>query len=524
MPKCAPEEPSSLLDGDCEAPVAAYAPMGLVPFVAPVAADSSAPGTGEAAAGGGTTAVEGAGALVSAPLAVGADMPTGQAAAPTLAAAPAAPAEGDPASAPALVAPAEEIPVDATGKKDVLATAKKVADDTAVPHPYDKPKPPTVPTVPTVPTAPKEGASEAVQQKYAEDKAAYDVKKAKYDEDLAKYPTALAEYEASPLLAAWKETTAGDPTNDARKQAIIDGDVQKLKTMMCSEFTAGTLAQAGFDLGDRYVDKGTGLNVAYEEPGKQYYFVRIYDVVGALVEATEAVIKAQKGVNNGVVDMIDPATLTEEERKTHKITGETLPFLLVRSADSTKKGLTFVGKEASDDDEFGAGLAAVALDGEEVDMAARRPGDIQQRLDVDEPSNTYTGKGHSSIVWSVEGTGIARAGESGSPKLVGKTKGLPALQKGVWYSIPDDSGARWALDRDTLPEHVAQLRVTRVQLIDSSIDRDGDSTQVADMKRSKDTKGTVTSSGRLPNSPWFGRGDTNVESTPLIPPTGDKKP
>lgn len=280
-----------------------------------------------------------------------------------------------------------------------------------------------------------------------------------------------------------------------RKKAILAGTGDELATLMCSEFTAATLVEAGWNLADYFHDSATGLRVAYAEGTKDekttLYWVQQYDVINMYEEATHAVLEAQKGL----CERIEPGT--ERAAEFHETISE--PFLLGPNT-------TFVGQTASADDEFGAGLAAVAFGGKEVDPTERKPGDLQQRLDV--ANGKYTGGGHSSVVYEVQGTGVAYHGGSGSPDIIGDV-GSPATKDELeagWYEIPAGSKLRWAVTGDTAAEQVATLDAVDVRLVDSSnkrSDGDGGFDATAAGGKSHGESTGILSNGRLPTSKWF---------------------
>jgi hypothetical protein len=150
--------------------------------------------------------------------------------------------------------------------------------------------------------------------------------------------------------------------------------------------------------------------------------------------------------------------------------------------------------------------------GYEVAEPDRKPGDIQQRLDVKKDGN-YSGLGHSSVVHGVAGYGIAKLGAGrGSPTIEGEVKGpKPAAELAEgWYEIKAGSGLKWVIGPDTDPSCIADLHAETIQLIDANTvgsskegkgNRDGDATAIGDFQQGKEN--AEMSAGRLPSSDWF---------------------
>ena len=60
-----------------------------------------------------------------------------------------------------------------------------------------------------------------------------------------------------------KPDEQGDVRDGPRRKAIVGGETDKLKSIVCSEFTALTLQKMGIDLKQRYADPATGLPVGW---------------------------------------------------------------------------------------------------------------------------------------------------------------------------------------------------------------------------------------------------------------------
>lgn len=298
----------------------------------------------------------------------------------------------------------------------------------------------------------------------------------------------------------YAEATAGDPAGQARVSLLTAGDTTGLKSVVCSEFTALTLAKAGWDLNALYRDPATGLKVAYFNPSAKPSkkkpipapkFVNFYAVVQIFVEATSAILQAQSGGCERIVAGSDRAREVGAENETEDF--------LYSASGSLADGIAI-----DDDTEFGAGAVAVGLGGKSVPRDERKPGDLQQAFNT--VDGIAKGSGHSSQVWSVRGPGIAQLGAPGAPLLHG-TPSTPVdqLEPG-WYEVGGD-GLAWEVGPDTDPATVATLSAAEVQTIDANISRGTDSTGVGGFSKqkafSKEGKSTAYSDGRLPTSRWF---------------------
>ncbi|MEL6343280.1 MAG: hypothetical protein AAFV53_09085 [Myxococcota bacterium] len=310
---------------------------------------------------------------------------------------------------------------------------------------------------------------------------------------------------ADTSTAGHAKEVARDHTFDEIWDELKSGEIDDLDALWCSEFTTAAVAAAGYDLNEVWRDPGTGKKVAYEDKGAST-FVEAWMVVGTLKEATDALMAVQDNDSNEVEEIS-----AGSDRATAVGQGDEAEDFLYVSAG------TFVGREASEDDLFGAGAVAVLFGGTEVELEDRLPGDIQQALKTNS-QGTYTGAGHSSVVHAVEGYGVARVGETGSPEIIGGVKSpatADALAPG-WYRIEAGSDLRWSVGPDTDPASLAAITTTHVQLIDANIAgnadesgsaRGGDATQVGFMNEQEDfddsQASATTCAGRLPSSPWF---------------------
>ena len=295
-----------------------------------------------------------------------------------------------------------------------------------------------------------------------------------------------------------------DPSRSKKSHAptdILAGNEQAAQSILCSGFTALTLVKAGWDLSQEYIDPATGLPIAYEENDGKLTFINLFMITNQQPKAIAGVLEAKKG-DALKVEGSDVSSYVASGKFPQTPPAQRRAFLLSESA-------TFVGLEATGEEEVGAGLTAVALGGIEVDPKDRKPGDLQQTMKTDS-SGKFTGAGHSSQVWSVRGIGVCYLGANDSPTIIPPNVTNPApldeLEKG-WYEINDESGLFWLVDKDTSPDHVATLRADYIQLIDANVGRSGDATAVGTTSRAKEfhsgTTSEVTSNGRLPTSKWI---------------------
>lgn len=298
-------------------------------------------------------------------------------------------------------------------------------------------------------------------------------------------------------------------TNSEIWDELKSGEIDDMKNIKCSEFTAASMAAAGYDLDQKWVDPKSGMQVAYTQ-GSGIRMVEMWMVVGMLKEAAFALLSVQDGGG----EEIDPKS---ERAKEIEASGETENFLFVGDGN-------FYGRKASADDHLGAGASVLALGGYVVDMEDRKPGDVQQRLDT--YNGKYTANGHSSVVHAVRGPGIAYLGESGSPEVVGEVESpspLADLEPG-WYAIEAGSGLELLVGPGTDPGMVASIDGVEVQLIDAN--RKGSSSE-GPGKRGSDATGlggfqeteeyssegssAVTCTGRLPTNDWFAWSQSSQE-------------
>jgi hypothetical protein len=139
------------------------------------------------------------------------------------------------------------------------------------------------------------------------------------------------------------------------------------------------------------------------------------------------------------------------------------------------------------------------------DPTKRMPGDIQQRFNVDS-KNKFTGKGHSSTVYAVKGTGTCYF----DPKLASSAQPADGNvdRAAGWYT------GTWILDSNTEPKYVSEFTLTEVQMIDANEvdnkDKDGKNRTQAVAIGSFYKPWGAESIGRLPGSKWLGWKDNNV--------------
>jgi len=280
-------------------------------------------------------------------------------------------------------------------------------------------------------------------------------------------------------------------TGDEIRDEIKRGEIDDLEGVMCNEFTSATVAASEYDLDERYLNQKSKIPIAY--PGKGgTTFVEIWMVVGTLREATAAILAVQG--QSGVEKVTDPERAAELG-----VSGGPSEFWYFA-------GSTFVGVQARGSHHFGAGAAAVALGGYDVDAHDRKPGDVQQWLKTS--NGTYDGLGQSSVVHEVKGSGVARLGAANCPEIDGDVRGPGTVDElgNGWFRIEPGSGLEWILGPETDPMTVAEFTAEEIQLIDANEQR-GDATQVGSYADVEDFDAeettTVTSSGRLPTSKWF---------------------
>lgn len=296
---------------------------------------------------------------------------------------------------------------------------------------------------------------------------------------------------------------------------IKSGEIDDLDAVMCSEFTAASMAAAGYDLDQDYRDPGTGLRVAYADKGG-VTFLKMWMVAGTLADATAALMVVQDGAAERVEAGSDRAVELGEAGSEAFLYSEVT---------------TFVGRDASTNHHVGAGAAAVAFGGSQVQNRDRKPGDVHQSFATDS-QGAYTGGGHSSVVHGVRGHGVARLGVEGAPTIQGdvKSPGPAAALPPGWYSIDDASGLEWVIGPDTKAENVASLSVSQVQLVDANRSyvadesgeaRGSDATTVGSFRA--DADGVMNSAGRLPTSPWFGWTPTNPDHVVPLSSSGTAK-
>jgi hypothetical protein len=277
---------------------------------------------------------------------------------------------------------------------------------------------------------------------------------------------------------------------------LNSGEIDSLGSVKCSEFTSAAMAAAGYDLDTVWLDPATGLRVAYAD-GSKPTFVAVWMISGALKEATYSLLVCR---DDGAEEVVAGSDRAAELN----MASETDNFLYVSAG-------TFVGREADSDDMVGAGAAVVAFGGRIVDSAERRPGDVQQRFNTNN-AGKYVGTGHSSVVHSIRGSGVAKLGDASSPSIEGSVQSpsdVESLQPG-WYRISPGSGLQWVVTPETSVANVAEFTTEQTQLIDANIAgsldstgsaRGGDATQLGAFH--DDQAQAVTCSGRLPSSPWF---------------------
>lgn len=284
------------------------------------------------------------------------------------------------------------------------------------------------------------------------------------------------------------ETVIVDDLSDPakRRDAIIGGKADQLDTILCSEFTNLTLAKMGVDLAQRYLVPTDRLPLGYPERGS-VTFLTLFMVTNNQRETTAALIDHQNGASERV-------TAGSARAKELGRPDETVDFFVVAKGD-------IVGKAVGVDNEFGAGATAVSLGGKEIDPGARKPGDLQQAIEID-ANGIATGKGHSSQVWSVLGDGVACLGQPGSPTIAGGTVTSPAAIETLsgWYALP--TGAlKWKIGPETDPALVASLTCVEFELIDANTGRaNDDATGIGSARKDGQE---VVSNGRLPSSKWI---------------------
>ena len=294
------------------------------------------------------------------------------------------------------------------------------------------------------------------------------------------------------------------------RDAIIAGQADQLQTIICSEFTNLTLAKMGVDLAQRYLVPsdvpGERLPLGYPESGR-VTFLTLYMVTNNQRETTPALIDHQ----NGNSDRVEAGSTEAIELGCE---GEAGDFFVVAMRDMIH------GLAVEPGDEFGAGATAVSLGGIPIEPADRKPGDLQQTLEVDGSGQTH-GSGHSSQVWTVFGHGIARLGQGkGSPVVVGGAVSAPGPIETLsgWYALPKGD-LKWAVGPETDPGLVATLTCVEYELIEANVKvhtgrANDDATGIG--PKTVDKSNEVVSIGRLPDTKWISwksREDQRVDGT-----------
>ncbi|NVB82920.1 MAG: hypothetical protein HOV81_31370 [Kofleriaceae bacterium] len=336
----------------------------------------------------------------------------------------------------------------------------------------------------------------------------------------------------------------GDVTTGARREAILTGDTDALKTILCGEFTTLTIAEAGYDLRQDYIHQAAEptdqLPVAYKEKDGSITFVTLYAVSVNIDVALAAIVDIQNGGGTRITAKSDEAKAMKSSRN-NKMSGKDSdgnPVVVWesqapadRDTDFWLAGNTDVTKtEFKQGQVFGAGAVAAQLGGEVIaNLTDRKPGDVQQRMDTNDAKTS--GAGHSSTVYAVRGGGVARWGD-GDLALVDK-KGSPlptdGLTSGAWYRT-DGKTKFWQIGPSTDRAAVAELSATHIQLIDanrktaddaSGKDRGADATQVGAFSAATEFSdvgsSSLTVAGRLPSSPWAGWQPKEVPDAKDVP-------
>ena len=298
----------------------------------------------------------------------------------------------------------------------------------------------------------------------------------------------------------------GDPTKGDRRDEILAGDKDELKSINCGEFTSMVLVDAGWDLSQEYIDPASNLPVAYTDKYGELAFVTLYMVANIFWEATAALLGAQDETAEKVEEGSERAEALGAPGRSFWYSDSSAFF---ENPDLTDDNAEAV--EHKDSHQFGAGSVAIALGGIEVDSKDRKPGDLQQRLALD-GDGEFAGPGHSSQIWSIEGTGVAELGATGSPEI----KGDAGKDLVGWHAIT--GGARMIIGPDTDPSKVAAVETTEFQLIDANQvnsrnsegeKRTGDAIDIGQFK--SDDANAAYSIGRLPTSQWIAWAPTEPE-------------
>ncbi len=278
-----------------------------------------------------------------------------------------------------------------------------------------------------------------------------------------------------------------DGLDEDRLKAIAAGDPTALKWLLCSDFTAITLALMGVDLLAPYRDPATQLPVA-SRLGTKLELVTLYMVVENWPQATAALLDV--GAGKGVTcNSAAECPLKAGMKWAKKPEGAFLYVPEIMEQDHpTFKGRTpdSVGQTA-----VGGAAAVVSLGGSVVEPSQRRPGDFQQSLKADKDGK-LNGAGHSSQVWSVSGRGLAYC-DPQDPTTPQPASAQPGLTAG-WYE------GLFTLDKKTNPAHVRTFETLTVRLVDQNIGRGMDGSRV-DAAESG-SKPAVLSVARLPGSVW----------------------
>jgi hypothetical protein len=271
---------------------------------------------------------------------------------------------------------------------------------------------------------------------------------------------------ANKLKHTWRTRHVDDCSEDERNQAIRGP--QKRRALMstsprsytraqciqCSDFVLVVLRHMGIDL-----DQPVRGNFAYEESRGSRKVTR-YMMAGLQPEATLAVVQRLQG-------------------------GQSDDALLRR----------FAGHDFQQGDRFGAGAALVDDGGQQVDLSAARPGDVQQTIGL--PSRGRR-KAHAGIVWDVKGCGKVWLGHSDSP-----ITSIDAPQGPGWIDVPCHDPRQFAIiSPTTAPELIGEFTTRQVRLIDANNKRGANGIRISNMYRQL-KPGAVAYVGRAQSSRWY---------------------
>ena len=282
--------------------------------------------------------------------------------------------------------------------------------------------------------------------------------------------------------------------SDLKKAIAGKGD--EMDNINCGQFTALTLAEAGWDLNEPYLHGGDTpvgyLDAAKDPDGNdKITFVQLWMLVNHQREANVAVMNASGGTASLVTigDDVD-VKLTATNNGGPKPAAGSYYF-------SQEYNAQMAGRDPAATDTFGVAAAVLSMGGREVESADRKPSDLQQRNNIN-ADGSYGFDGHSSQVFEVTGVGVCYhdPANEATPRIDLE------LEPG-WYDNTS-GGPEWRLGPATAPCNVSSFAATDFKLVDANKNRGNDAIKTgSDRNIEEKEKAHVYSIGRLPTSKWF---------------------